>query len=160
MRRIDLTKGYKALVDDIDYERVKTAGPWYATVQEHRVYAEHKDHGHKVLRLHRFILGIRSFRVKVDHEDGNGLNCQRYNLRRATNTQNAHNARVHKDNTSGYKGVSFNRDNKNWRARIRVLGKQKELGSFSSAKKAALAYDAAARIHFGVFAKTNFKEEK
>jgi hypothetical protein len=43
MKEIPLTKGYVALVDDADYDRVTAAGPWHAQVCEHTVYAQHKN---------------------------------------------------------------------------------------------------------------------
>lgn len=45
------------------------------------------------------------------------------------------------NNTSGFRGVSYFKTNKKWRARIGIKGKQKHLGYFDSAIKAALAYD-------------------
>jgi hypothetical protein len=159
LKKVKLTKGYFALVDNEDYARVIAAGKWYANDYHKVVYAEKGKTGtHK--SLHRFILEVTNPRIKVDHRDNDGLNCQRHNLRVATTSQNAQNSRVHKDNSSPYKGVWFNKLNKNWRVRIRVLGRNVEVGSFSSAKKAAQAYDVAAKQHFGEFAKLNFPQEE
>ena len=97
--------------------------------------------------------------IKVDHKDHNGLNNQKYNLRRATNAQNAYNVRLYSSNTSGYKGVSAHRNLSmpvQWKAQARLNGKNIYLGLFPTAKKAALAYDAKARELFGEFAHTNF----
>jgi hypothetical protein len=58
--------------------------------------------------------------------------------------------------SSQYKGVSWNRLNKNWRSCIKTGGKQIPLGSFLDEKMAALAYDVAAREIFGEFANFNF----
>jgi hypothetical protein len=94
--------------------------------------------------------------LQVDHEDGNGLNNQRSNLRIASPTQNQGNARRRKDNTSGYKGVSWYRRTNKWKAHIRVDKKLRHLGYFIDLTDAARAYDAAALEHFGEFAHLNF----
>jgi hypothetical protein len=80
--------------------------------------------------------------------------CRR-NLRKALG-KNQRNARVRYDNTSGFKGVNWNKRTGMWKAQIRVGSIKKHLGCFSSAVKAAKAYDTASRKYFGEFALTNF----
>jgi hypothetical protein len=46
-------------------------------------------------------------------------------------------------NSSGYKGVTYYKTNRNWKARIRIEGKQVSLGSFPTAELAAWAYNEA-----------------
>ena len=50
------------------------------------------------------------------------------------------------DNTSGYTGVSWDKANSKWRARIRIDGKNKHLGYFTSIKDASVAYEKAREI--------------
>jgi hypothetical protein len=153
VKEIPLTKGYTALVDDEDYERVSTLS-WNAIPQEHTVYAASWQNG-KTIYLHRFILGITDCKIKIDHEDHNGLNCQRYNMRVCTQTQNQGNRRkTTRPASSQYKGVSRHR--KKWRVRIEVDDDNINLGSFTVEEDAARRYDRAAREHFGEFALTNF----
>lgn len=84
----------------------------------------------------------------IDHRDGNGMNNRWRNLRLATKRQNAANAKLPSTNTSGYKGVSWNRKLHKWHVTIRREGKSTYLGLFLSPKAAARAYrDAALRIH-------------
>lgn len=92
----------------------------------------------------------------TDHANGNGLDNRRSNLRAATREQNAHNARVSRRNSSGFKGVSWNAHSQSWRARIGLGGKQKTLGYRKTAAEAALLYDEAARELHGEFATLNF----
>ena len=93
----------------------------------------------------------------VDHINHNGLDNRRPNLRLATRSQNAANLGPYANNTSGYKGVDFNRGK--WRARIREGGVRYFLGYFETAEDAARAYDTKAHELFGEFASLNFPEE-
>jgi hypothetical protein len=89
----------------------------------------------------------------VDHIDGDGLNNRLGNLRAATRTQNLANRRRHKNNTSGFKGVSFHKRERRFRAKIQVGGKTQNLGSFDTAESAHAAYCAAAEKTHGAFAR-------
>lgn len=89
----------------------------------------------------------------VDHIDGNGLNNTRVNLRVANSTENARNTRLRKDNTSGFKGVTWHKKNRKWRAVIKVDGGQKHLGMFDTLEAAYAAYCKAALHYFGEFAR-------
>jgi hypothetical protein len=62
---------------------------------------------------------------------------------------------LQRNNTSGFKGVSFDRRRGLWMAKIYVERKYHFLGYFSSPKDAELAYNAAARKFFGEFARPN-----
>jgi ribosomal protein S18 len=57
--------------------------------------------------------------------------------------------------TSGFRGVSFDKSGKKWRASIEVDGLSINLGLFNSESEAALAYNKAAREHFGDLAYQN-----
>jgi len=81
---------------------------------------------------------------EIDHE-----NCVRddnrfANLREATRRQNNMNARTRRDNTSGLKGASFDKDCGRWKAQICHAGRQRHLGLFDSAAEAHAAYCKAA----------------
>jgi hypothetical protein len=161
MREITLSKGYVALVDDEDYERVNQT-PWCAFVTPWTVYGIHtfREPGkkQKTVRLHRFILGIDDPAVHIDHRDRNGLNNCRSNLRACTPTQNSCN-RARWTGKSSYRGVHKHREGK-WEAGIRVDGKRIYLGLFESDVAAALAFDKAARELRGEFAVCNFPQSK
>lgn len=94
--------------------------------------------------------------VGVDHRDHNGLNNQRKNLRKATQSQNNGNLRKTPGRSSQFKGVSFRRDRGCWKSQIRFHGQLHFLGLFDCEKLAARAYDCAARQFFGEFALLNF----
>lgn len=59
------------------------------------------------------------------------------------------------NNTSGFRGVMWNRRTNRWEAEIRVKNKLKRLGWFSDPKKAALAYNMAALEYHGKSARLN-----
>ena len=157
MKTISLTQGFVALVDDADYDRV-SAHKWSATKATNTVYGIRKiriAEGRATSQLlHRFIMGVTDRRIYVDHLDHNGLNCQRHNLRRCVPGENSGNVRKARGK-SQYRGVSWARERGRWRASIRIE-KSIHLGYFTNEVEAALAYDAAARIRFGVFANCNF----
>lgn len=96
---------------------------------------------------------------QVDHIDGDGLNNRCANLRLATRSENNRNSRRHKDNTSGFKGVSWHKRGQKWQARIEVDGRTLYLGLFVDPAAAARMYDVAALAYHGEFARLNFPTE-
>ena len=89
----------------------------------------------------------------IDHIDGNKLNNKISNLRECTSSQNGQNKKRPKNNTSGYKGVSWHIRQKKYTASIQINGKLKYLGSFAKAIDAYNAYKKAALEHYGEFAR-------
>lgn len=102
--------------------------------------------------LHRAILQPDK-REAVDHINNDKLDNTLSNLRICNQQQNSWNQVVRKNNQLGVKGVSKSRTK--YRARIRVSGKQMELGIFDDLKAAAMAYNRSALKFFGEFAKLN-----
>jgi hypothetical protein len=149
---------YFALIDQLDYDRVSQYS-WSPKKDKNTIYAQtgircDLGKGWKTIGLHRFILKAGKD-LKVDHRDGNGLNCLRENLRVCSQLDNTANRVLPKSNKSGFKGVYWNKKTQSWRASICRNYKLKHLGLFKNAIHAALAYDAAAVELFGEFAKTN-----
>lgn len=103
MKEIELTQGYKAIVDDDKYEFLNRQ-KWWADVKKYgKVYAASEVNGKKI-KMHQMLLPCPKGFIP-DHKDGNGLNNQMRNLRIATQTQNAANRTIR--NKAGYKGVHF-----------------------------------------------------
>jgi hypothetical protein len=118
--------------------------------------------GYSIVSMHVLITGIHT---GIDHVDGNGLNCQRYNLRKAGQPLNGANRRVPlvyagKPKSSRYKGVTWFRTapgkgRDKWVAQIRVDRKVRKLGRFEVEEDAARAYNAAAMAAWGEFCLLN-----
>jgi hypothetical protein len=107
------------------------------------------------ISMHRAILGLMAGEeLTGDHgEAGETLNNTDENLRRATRSQQVINRRRGRNNTSGYKGVSWHKASGKWRASIRVDGRQIHLGLFDTPELAYAAYCAAAIKYHGEFAR-------
>jgi len=152
MKEIQLTRGYVALVDDEDYELVSQYN-WSVSIKNHTCYARSRlgKADNPDTLLHRFLLNAPAG-VEVDHKDGNGLNCQRSNIRLATSKQNNCNKWVQGE---GYRGVTL-RPNGRYQARIRDDERRIVIGTFDTDLEAARAYDEAARKYHGEFAMLNF----
>lgn len=163
MKEIILTQGKVAKVDDTDFEWLSQWN-WFAhkgSGNRLRFYAERGDYTsgrRKSVLMHREIAKRMGIDTRPDHRDCDGLNNQRSNLRDATEDQNNQNRRKQLGATSQFKGVYWSKTEQKWCARIFVAGKRVQLGLFKDEKSAGRAYDAAARKHFGQFARINFPE--
>src|SRR5436853_534608 len=78
------------------------------------------------------------------------------NLRDCSQRENMRNMRGH--SSSGFKGVYPSKNTSRWQASIFVDNAVVRLGTFATKEEAATAYDAAARRHFGAFARTNDRQ--
>jgi hypothetical protein len=86
--------------------------------------------------------------LEVDHKDTDRSNDRWDNLREATQSQNQHNKKRSKNNTSGIKGVSWSKERKKWLAQIAINGKTRNLGRFDSIEMARAAYkNASEELH-------------
>jgi len=152
---VPLTRGYVAVIDAADVPLVEGRN-WSAVVDGQTVYAYGKcpDATGKPIqtKMHRHLLSAPSG-VDVDHRNGDGLYNRRDNIRLATSSQNHCNRSISKANTSGFKGVSWDRQKGRWQARIKLRGQQTWLGYFDTAEDAHKAYAAAATKLHGDFAR-------
>jgi hypothetical protein len=150
---IPLTKGRFAIADEADAHLVLDGGEWSAGQRSGRTWyaARKKDAAREPISMHILIAGYKG----VDHVNRNGLDNRRINLRPATRSQNRVNCPPSRNNTSGYKGVSWNRPARRWVARIGVNGRRIGLGYFADSAEAARAYNRAALEAFGEYAWLN-----
>ena len=165
MKTIRLTRGKVALVDDADYEWL-SQWKWHAqrnrflTLPDRWVavrFTAGRKNPHP-LYMHRELARRWGWpdSPQFDHKDRDALNNRQENLRPASASQNGMNRAKLPGHTSRFKGVSWHKAIERWRAYIQVARRHVSLGYFDCDQDAALAYDAAARQHFGEFARTNF----
>lgn len=152
---VPLTRGFIAKIDVGDVPNVEGYN-WFAIVQKHCVYAMRsvpgvKGRGSKI-SMHRHLMNADDS-VQVDHIDLDGLNNRKSNLRLVLPFENAINRRKNSRNTSGYKGVCWNKACEKWQAQIRRENKRVYLGLFDTAEDAYKAYCDAAKIAHGEFAR-------
>lgn len=159
MKKIKLTQGKYALVDDEDFEHLNqwkwcfTAAGGYAIRSQHIGYFSGKR---KVKRIwmHR-VINKTPAGLDTDHVNGNGVDNRKNNLRSATRSQNHMNRKSRPGSVSKYKGVYLDKRFGNWVAQIRLNNKSTHIGSFKTEAAAAKAYNKEALKHFGSFAKLN-----
>jgi AP2 domain. len=148
MKEIELSKGYVALVDDDDYEWLMQ---WSWHFAKGYAVRNGKNRGDKQIYMHREVLKVPVGEF-TDHIDGNKLDNRKSNLRRCTYSQNNRNKKLTKANTSGRKGVSWNKARQQWHASIWVRPKKIFLGLYDDLDAAGKAYEDAANFYFGEFA--------
>lgn len=106
-------------------------------------------------RMHRLVLGDVDAKLHIDHINGNKLDNRKSNLRICTASENARNRGKQRNNTSGYKGVCYDKVRRKWKAEIKANGVRHYLGRFDTVEDAHQAYvDAAKELH-GSFANMN-----
>jgi HNH endonuclease len=148
-----LSSKFWTLVDDEDNWALSYVWHFRTDDYTYYVYRTLKLDGKWIKKqLHREILDAPPG-VQIDHRNGNGLDNRRENLRLATNTQNSYNARRSRRNTSGIKGVSWNKHNQRWEAYIRANGKRRHLGYYQQLEDAAAARTKAELEYHGEFAR-------
>lgn len=145
-----------ALVDDEDYERI-VKWHWSLTGGGYLKRQRKVDNHVRKFRyesMHRLVMGMDyGDKRHVDHINGDPLDNRKCNLRICEPIENWRSCKRRKDNTSGYKGVSWSKSNKKWNARIKHEGKRISLGYFVTPEAAHAAYCKAADELFGEFAR-------
>lgn len=153
MKKIPLSQGKFALVDDDDFERVSKWKWSYFKAQDGCERAV-RNNGKTSVYLHRFLVEPPKG-YEVDHIDHDGLNNQKSNLRIATRSQNAANRRLQSNNTSGYIGVSKLKGKQKWLSYAKKNGKSFNLGCYDTPEEAARVRDKKIKELHAEFASTN-----
>lgn len=148
-RRIKLTQGKYALIDHEDFELVSRF-KWYFSSLGYVSRSGCKKH----FTLHQLIMKTKKGEY-VDHVNRNKLDNRKENLRIVTNQQNSFNRIKSKNNKTGYKGVTYNKNANKFMSYINLNYKQIYLGLFNDKKEAAQSYNIAAIKYHGKFARIN-----
>lgn len=162
---IPLTKGYFAIIDEADSPVISSC-KWQVRADDKHstAYAmtstRRADRTLTTIAMHLVLWRLWGLPPceQLDHENRNGLDNRRLNLRPATKAENMSNVGPFRNNSSGFKGVSWCSDVEKWQADITARGSRLVLGRFETPEAAARAYDEAARRLHGEFAYQNFPE--
>ena len=154
---IPLGRGLVAIIDEADLAKV-SGREWRAQTNgpkdRRRIYAvsgNPRDPSDPLIFMHRLIANTPGD-LETDHRNRNTLDNRRDNLRPCTSSQNQANRGPNRNNTSGYRGVSWCKADQCWVATIRVNYRKIWLGRFVEIEDAVAAYQAAAALYFGEFA--------
>ena len=121
----------------------KSNGYQEVTINKKKYYA------HRVI----FMMFNGRWPEQIDHINSDRSNNLLSNLREASNAQNNRNTKLRSTNKSGYKGVYWNKKNRNFVARITVNYKDIHLGCFKTVEEAHESYKKAASELHGDFAR-------
>ena len=159
MREIKITRGFVTIVDDEDYDRLsKYHWCYHGGGDAARGYHENgKVH---IEKMHQAIMGIAPEGYMIDHINGDKLDNRRCNLRFVTHQQNIFNSKPKitvkgKRCRSRFKGVTWRGDRGKWRSCITIDRKRHYIGLYDTEEEAAIAYNNAAIMLFGEYAKLN-----
>lgn len=131
----------RAIIDAADSHLAELR--WYletgSAERSRKPYVRRRVHGVGAFHLHRDVLALgKDDPRKVDHINGNTLDCRRANLRIATTAQNAQN-QGSRGGSSRHRGVTWDRSRRKWMASAMLNGHRTTIGRFDSEEEAALA---------------------
>ncbi len=142
---IRTSNGVPILID-VDDTKIITAHSWCISKTGYAV----ANVGGKTVKMHRLLLNAPADML-VDHINGDPLDNRRFNLRLCTQSENAKNAALSKNNTSGHTGISLT-PNGRYRARIVVDRNEIHIGTYDTVEEAVAARLDAERKHYKEFA--------
>ena len=136
MKKIKLTKGKYALVDDEDFEYLNQWKWHFAKGYAGRSVGDRKNK--KYVWMHRLINNTPDG-FETDHINRNKSDNRKCNLRTVTKSLNGLNRGKNKNNKSGHKGIYWENQTKKWRAGIGINGKRIKTKRFSNISDAVSA---------------------
>ncbi len=159
MKKVLLTKGEIALVDDDMYEYLNQWKWCVLKTKTNNFYAVRNiyignNYRGKLIYMHRLIMNTPKD-MGTDHINHNSLDNRRKNLRWAHTKQNMRN-QIKTHGSSKFKGACWDKQCKKWASSIQIKGKQCYHKNFNSEIDAAIYYDSLARKYYGEFACFNF----
>lgn len=146
MKYISLTQGYLAIVDDEDYERINK-NKWFAQVTKTGPHTTHihaarwsKGSPRSLIRMHHEVLCIdvkelNKYLKLIDHENRNGVDNQKQNLKISNKSKNGQNS-LRSINASG---IYY--DKKRDRYKAFLLNPQRYIGTYRTYQEAKKARD-------------------
>lgn len=138
MKYIQLSDGRQAIVDDEDYAELSKY-KWSYSSKEYAARNTKVDGKWTKVTMHRIVNNTpRGF--ETDHINRDKLDNRRSNLKTVTPTENRWNTGINANNTSGFRGVYWEKKASKWKAMCTSNRKQYWLGYFETAEEAAQAY--------------------
>lgn len=151
------SNGYEFYFDIEDYNKIKDYC-WWKNKDGYITAHDFNDKNYITIRLHKLIMDI--YNMVGDHWDGNPVNNCKNNLRPTTSSQNAMNRKTNNNNSSGFKGVHWDKKSSQWRARIGIEGRRINLGLYNNIQDAINARIEAEQKYFGEYSILNRPKEK
>lgn len=136
----------ECIIDKEDYDKLKNIR-WRL---DGGGYAINNSNKKETLYIHRIINNTPS-NMFCDHIDKNKLNCKKENLRTVTHQLNCINVGKKSNNTSGVKGINWNKRNQKWRSRITLNNTEINLGEYTNYLDAVKSRANAELIYFGEY---------
>lgn len=153
-------RGNKAMLDDEDWDKISGLS-WSILRGRNTKYATHQKETRGKVRhtlMHHLILGKPPKGMVTDHINGDGLDNRKSNLRFCTVSENAMNSKLPSNNTSGHRGVFWNKRLRKWAAQIQANQKTYYLGVFQEKTDAIQARAKMAKALHGDFMPTEVDE--
>jgi len=154
------TKNEEFYFDLEDYEKIKDYC-WMLHRSSNKFYVESRSihEENKIIKMHRLVMNVYKRSDIIDHISRETNDNRKSNLRIITNELNARNRGECTRNTSGVNGVSFRKDSKKWRSRIRENGVEKSVGEFNNLLDAAIARMEAEKRVYGKYRRNDWEEK-
>lgn len=114
---------FEVKIDIEDIEKIKNYKWAIRKTREGIFYVQSKyfisTNTKKTIQLHRLIMNCPNNKV-IDHINSDPLDNRKSNLRICTSAENAQNKKVNKNNTSGYRGVCYDKNYNRWTGQVNV----------------------------------------
>lgn len=145
------SKGENFYFDLEDYNKIKDYC-WYIDEYGYVVNHTEKD----LILMHRLIMGLeKGDKREVDHIYHKTNDNRKTQLRIVCSSENKMNTKIPSNNSSGCKGVCYNKQYKKWEAEIRAYNRRIKLGYFDNKNEAIKVRKQAEEEYFGEY---NYKE--
>lgn len=149
-KEIKLTQGKIAIVDDDMFDYLNQ-WKWFCYNGYAARNLPRNKHRLRKLFMHHLIISPPDG-MEIDHKNRNRSDNRRDNLRVCSHSQNIMNRDILPNNTSGKKGVSWDKVNNKWRAVIKYNYKYIHIGRYNNIEDASDAFHKKAKELFGEFA--------
>lgn len=130
-----------------DYDKIKEYY-WYIDKNGYVVSCTAEE----AILMHRLIMGLKKGdQQEVDHIYHKTNDNRKTQLRIVCYSENKMNKGLQSNNTSGYKGISYNKQYRKWEAEIGVYNHKIKLGYFENKDEAIKARKQAEEKYFGEY---------